>query len=302
MAVKIILNPIAGRGYGARSAPLIRQYLQEVNVDFDLVQTTRRGHAIELAAQACADGFDIIVAAGGDGTANEVLNGLMAAASDKTAVVGTMGMLPVGSGSDFSHNVGVPSDLHAACARLAYGQPRIVDICQVAVDGAAPHYFDNTVNVGFGGLVTLEANKIKWVRGMALYLPVVLKTVFLSHPAQMTIEYGDQTMALRSPMVCVANGPREGGGFFCTPDAKPDDGLLDACIVRDIKRLKMLALVPRFIDGSHAGRDSVVMAQTSHVRITSPDFLVAHMDGEMLCTEAHRLDFSILPGRLRVWC
>ncbi|MBN2004077.1 MAG: diacylglycerol kinase family lipid kinase [Anaerolineae bacterium] len=302
MAVKIILNPIAGRGYGARSVPLIQQYLSEAGVDFELVQTNRCGHATELAAQAYADGFDLIVAAGGDGTSNEVLNGLMAAAADKAEVVGTMGLLPVGSGSDFPYNVGVPGDLHAACARLAYGKPRIVDVCRVSVDGASPRYFDNTVNVGFGGLVTLEANKVKWVRGMALYLPVVLKTVFLSHPAQMTIEYGEQTTTLRSPMVCVANGPREGGGFFCNPDAQPDDGLLDACIVRDIQRLKMLALVPHFMDGSHVGRDSVVMARTSHVRITSPDFLVAHMDGEMLCTEAHRLDFDILPGKLRVWC
>ncbi len=302
MAVKIILNPIAGRGYGARSVPLIQQYLREVGVDFDLVQTTRQGHATELAAQACADGFDLIVAAGGDGTTHEVLNGLMAAASDETDVVGTMGMLPVGSGSDFSHNVGVPGDLHAACARLAYGKPRIVDVCQVAVDGAAPCYFDNTVNIGFGGLVTLEANKVKWVRGMALYLPVVLKTVFLSHPAQMTLEYAGQTITLRAPMVCVANGPREGGGFFCNPDAQADDGLLDMCIVHDIKRLKMLALVPHFMDGSHVGRDSVIMARTSQVRVTSPDFLVAHVDGEMLCTEAHQLDFSILPGKLRVWC
>ncbi len=304
MAIKIILNPIAGRGYGARSEPAIRQHLQEAGADFDLVRTAYPGHAVDLAKQAYADGFDVIVAAGGDGTAHEVLNGLLVAsgAAVNGAIAETMGMLPVGSGSDFAHNVGIPGDLKAACDRLARGHSRLVDVCRVKVDAAAPRFFDNTVNVGFGGLVTLEARKIKWVRGMALYLPVVLKTVFLSTPAQMTIAYDDQTMSLRAPMVCVANGAREGGGFFSTPDAQPDDGAFDVCIVRDISKLAMLGLVPHFMDGSHTERDAVQMARTNHILITSSDNLVAHVDGEMLCTEAHRMEFDVFPQKLRVWC
>jgi len=303
-SVKVILNPIAGRGYGARSEPVLRQHLEEMKVDFDLVRTEAPGHATELAERAVADGFDIVVAAGGDGTTNEVVNGLITAwdVASNGNVAGTLGVFPVGSGSDFANNVGVPSDLRAACQRLVEGRPRLVDICRVIVDDDPPRYFDNTVNIGFGGIVTLEARKIKWVRGMALYLPVVLKTVFLSQPAQMQIAYDGQAVSARAPMVCVANGPREGGGFFCTPDAQPDDGQFDLCIVHDIGRLAMLGLVPRFMDGSHAGRDSVTMARTNRVTISSPDNLIAHADGEMLCTEAHRLTFDILPRKLRVWC
>jgi len=298
--IKVILNPIAGRGYGARVEPELHRLLEAEGLEFDLVRTEWPGHAIELTEQAAGDGFEIIVAAGGDGTTHEVVNGLLATAQG--GVAGTLGVIPVGSGSDFANTVGIPPDLKGACRRLAHGQTRVVDVCRVSVDDRPSRYFDNTVNVGFGGIVTYEALKVKWVRGMALYLPVVLKTVFLSHAPRMTIEYDDHELESPTMMVCIANGPREGGGFFSAPDAQPDDGLLDLCIVREIGRLPMLSLVPRFMNGSHVNHESVTMARAKRVIISSPDDLIAHADGEMLCTDAHRLEFEILPQRLRVWC
>ncbi len=298
--IKIILSPVAGRGYGARVEPELRRLLKAEGLAFDLVRTARPWHAAELAEQAANDGFEIIVAVGGDGTTHEVVNGLMAASKD--GVTGILGVIPVGSGSDFAHNIGIPPDLKGACRRLAHGQTRIVDVCQVTIPGHPPRYFDNTVNVGFGGIVTLEARKVKWLRGMALYLPVVVKTVFLSQAPRVTIETDDQELALPATMICIANGPREGGGFFCTPDALPDDGLLDVCIVREIGRLAMLGLIPHFMDGTHVDREPVTMTRTRHVTISSPDDLIAHMDGEMLCTDAHRIECEIIPGQLRVRC
>jgi diacylglycerol kinase family enzyme len=177
-----------------------------------------------------------------------------------------------------------------------------VDVGRVAVPGQPPRYFDNTVNVGFGGIVTLEALKVKRLRGMALYLPVVLKTIFLAQNPRVTVEYDGQELVLPAVMVCVANGPREGGGFFCAPNAQPDDGLLDLCIVREISRVAMLGLVPHFMKGTHVDREPVTMGRAQQVTISSPDDLVAHVDGEMLCTNAHRIEFELLPGRLRVRC
>jgi YegS/Rv2252/BmrU family lipid kinase len=298
--IKVILNPVAGRGYGARIEPELRQLLAAEGLDFDLVQTEGSWHAAELAAQAVNDGFAIVVAAGGDGTTHEVVNGLMTASPE--GVAGTLGVIPVGSGSDFAHNVGVPPDLPGACHRLAHGQTRTVDVGRVAVPGQPPRYFDNTVNVGFGGIVTLEALKVKRLRGMALYLPVVLKTIFLAQNPRVTVEYDGQELVLPAVMVCVANGPREGGGFFCAPNAQPDDGLLDLCIVREISRVAMLGLVPHFMKGTHVDREPVTMGRAQQVTISSPDDLVAHVDGEMLCTNAHRIEFELLPGRLRVRC
>jgi YegS/Rv2252/BmrU family lipid kinase len=299
--IKVILNPIAGRGYGARAEPEIRRLLEAEEADFDLVLTEGFWHAAQLAEQATNDGFEIVVAAGGDGTVHEVVNGLMAAA-DESGIGGTLGTIPVGSGSDFASNVGMPADLPGACHRLVHGETRIVDIGRVAVDDQPPSYFDNTINVGFGGTVTVEARKVKWVRGMALYLPVVLKTILLARSPRMVIEYNEQRIEMPTLMVCVGNGAREGGGFFCTPDAQLDDGLLDLCIAESVGKLTQLGLVPRFMDGSHKDHPAVTMARTKHAVITSPDNLIAHVDGEMLCTEAHRLEFEILPQRLRVMC
>jgi len=298
--IKIILNPVAGRGYGAKVESELRQHLEAEGVDFDLVRTDGPWHAAELAEQAANDGFEIVVAAGGDGTTNEVVNGLMAALQN--GLSGTLGVIPVGSGSDFANNVGIPAGLQDACRRLASGQTRIVDVCRVTVQDQRPRYFDNTVNVGFGGIVTVEALKVKRLRGMALYLPVVLKTVFLAQNPRVTVEYDDQVLALPAVMICVGNGPREGGGFFCTPHAQPDDGLLDVCIVREIGRVAMLGLVPHFMKGTHVGREPVTMVRARRVTISSPDDLVAHMDGEVLCTDAHRIACEVLPQRLQVRC
>jgi YegS/Rv2252/BmrU family lipid kinase len=274
--------------------------LQEAGADFELVLTEGTWHAAELAEQALRDGFDIIVAAGGDGTVHEVVNGMMATAKNNEEIVGTLGTLAVGSGSDFAHNIGVPPDLPSACHGLTHGQTRVVDIGRVTVDDQPPKYFDNTINVGFGGTVTEEARKVKWVRGMALYLPVVLKTILLARSPRMTVEYNGEKVTKPMLMVVAGNGAREGGGFFCTPDAQVDDGLLDLCIVEAVSKLTQFKLVPRFMDGSHKDHEAAKMARTTHVTITSPDNLIAHVDGEMLCTEGHRLEFEMLPHRLRI--
>jgi diacylglycerol kinase (ATP) len=159
------------------------------------------------------------------------------------------------------------------------------------------------VGIGFDGVVTQEALKVKRLRGLALYLPVVLKTVFLSFTApQVTIQYDGHEARLKALMICVANGPREGGSFFVAPHAQPDDGLFDLCIAGEVGRLAMLGLIPHFMKGTHVDREPVTMARARRVVVSSPDDLIAHADGEILCTAGHRLAFEILPRRLRVRC
>jgi len=299
--MKVILNPKAGKWYGDRIEPELREYLKAEGLDFDLIRTQSPKHATQLTQEALADGFKMVVAAGGDGTAHEVVNGLMAAA--ERGVMGTLGVIPVGTGSDFAHGVGMPGTLREACHQLANGELRLVDVVRFSVDGGAPEYFDNAVGIGFDGVVTLEALKFKRLRGMALYLPVVLKTVFVSlKPPRATIEYDGKTLTMPALMIVAANGPREGGGFFIAPEAKIDDGWFDLCMVHEVSRMGMLGLIPHFMKGTHVNRPPVTMARAKHVVITSPDALVAHADGEMICTEGHRIECEIVPQSLRVWC
>lgn len=301
--IKVILNPAAGRGYSAQVEGKVCQFLEEEGTDFDMVRTQSPWHAAELAACAVRDGFETIVAAGGDGTANEIINGLMMASEDDTGAQARpkLAVIPAGSGSDFATGIGLPADLREACRRVALGQARKIDIGRVTVAGQEPRYFGNVVGVGFDGAVLLETLKIKRLRGLALYLLAVLKTVFLNFEAPMTtIEHDGQQMELKAMLVSVTNGPREGGGFFIAPDAKPDDGLFDVCIGREVSRLTILRLLPHFLKGTHVNLDPITMIQARQVSISSPDGLIAHVDGEVLCTNAPWIKCEILPGALHV--
>ena len=295
--VKVILNPRAGRGYGGRVEPLLRQALRLAGVDFDLERTAYHRHAIELAAQAVAAGYETVIAAGGDGTVQEVINGLLQDPHSSA----TLGVIPVGSGSDFAYALNIPADLDGACRVLARRRTRTVDLGRVTVDRRESRYFDNTVNVGFGGIVAVEAAKIHWLRGMAPYLLAVIKTIFLAPYPQVAIRYDEGEVRLRTALTCVANGPREGGGFLTAPDARLDDGLFDLIITGPVGRLAMFGLIFRFIKGSHLSHPLLQAKRTRRVTITSEDALIAHADGEILCTAAHHLEFEILPARLTVW-
>jgi diacylglycerol kinase (ATP) len=175
---------------------------------------------------------------------------------------------------------------------------------RVTLPGPPYHsrYFDNSTNVGFGGVVTIEARKIRFLRGTPLYLLAVLKALVLHHnPIQATLEYDDQDYTLSSLMITVANGSREGGGFYVAPDAQPDDGLFDICITHEVNQLQMLGLIPHFLKGTHPSQKPIDMARARRVIISSPDDMIAHVDGEILCTDSHRIEFEILPAKLQVW-
>jgi diacylglycerol kinase (ATP) len=309
MRYKIIVNPTAGKGFGERSAPRIQELLEGHGLDFDLVHTNWAGEAIELARQAVLDGYDAVVAAGGDGTYQEVINGMLQAVPEARTngqVVGHMGALPVGSGCDFCWSVGVPAELDEACALLARAETRTIDVALLTVDGET-RYFDNTVGIGFEGTVNIEARKIKHLRGMALYLPAVLKSIFISmSPARSVIEYEvDGEMVRREGsylMIDACNGARAGGSFFVAPKAEADDGLLDISLVQDIPRTRMLALVPKFLKGAQVDEPEFETFRTRKIRITSPDNLAAHADGELVCTEGHSIECEIVPSKLSVIC
>jgi len=297
--IKVIVNPIAGRGASGKAVPALHKHLTAQGLDYDLVCTKAPRQAIHLAEQALADGYETVVAVGGDGTANEVLNGMMR--YSKGERIGTMAAIPTGSGSDFANMQGMPTQLDQACARLAQGKPHWVDVGIVTDSQGRSTYFGNTVGIGFDGVVTKEALGVRYLRGLALYLPVVLKTVFVSmKPPHVVIEYDDQRLEQTSLMITVCIGRREGGGFIVAPNAKNDDGLFDVCVAGTLPKLQILGMIPHFMKGTHVDKEPVTMLRTDRLTVTSEDDLIAHMDGEILCTTEHRLQFSILPRRLQV--
>jgi len=299
---KIIVNPTSGRGHGRESIPQIERMLSEYNLDFDLVRTERPWHAAELAQETAATGYDVAVAAGGDGTANEVLNGLMQARQAGLKKC-AMGILCVGRGNDFAYGMGIPADLEAGCRALAQNHRRTVDVGRVS-GGLYPEgrYFGNGVGIGFDAVVGFEAVKMTHLTGFPSYIVAVLKTVSLYYKAPLAkIEYDGQTITQPFLMISIMNGQRMGGGFFMAPEGKPDDGLFDLCIAREVSRLRLFGLIPHFMQGTQAGQEPVTMARARRVVITAVEgVLPAHADGETLCTEGQRLEMELLPNQIEM--
>jgi len=308
---KIIVNPTSGRGHGEEAIPQIERLLSGHNLDFDLVRTERPWHAADLAQEAAAAGYDVVVAAGGDGTANEVLNGLMwaktAPSSPPPRAGGScaMGILCVGRGNDFAYGMSIPADLEAGCRALARDHRRAVDVGKVT-GGLYPQgrYFGNGVGIGFDAVVGFEAVKITWLTGFPSYIVAVLKTVSLYYKAPLTkTEYDGQTITQPSLMVSIMNGQRLGGGFFMAPEGKPNDGMFDLCIAHEVSRPRLFGLIPHFLKGTQAGQEPITMAQAQRVVITAVEgVLPSHADGETLCTEGQRLEIELLPSQIEMVC
>jgi YegS/Rv2252/BmrU family lipid kinase len=273
--------------------------LRDHGLSFDMVQTERPWHAAELAQQAAAGGRQVVVAVGGDGTSNEVLNGLMQAqeAGEGDAA---MGVLCLGTGNDFAYGAGIPLDLEAGCAALARGRTRPIDVGHAM----GFRYFGNGVGVGFDAAVSVQASRLNRLRGFALYLVAVLRTLLFYYRAPLTsIELDGRTVEQPTLMVSVMNGRRMGGGFLMAPQSAPNDGLFDLCIAGRMNQLQMLSFIPSFMRGSHVSRPRIMMARSRRVRVTVQEGTqIAHADGETLCLDADRLEFEILPRRLRVVC
>jgi diacylglycerol kinase (ATP) len=299
---KIIVNRIAGRGDGDRAAPQIEALLGGHGLDFDLVHTRQPWHAAELARGAVAEGYDCVVAVGGDGTANEVLNGLMRAKHEGAGTC-TMGMLCVGRGNDFAYGAEIPQDLEAGCTALAQGHRRWIDVGRVA-GGLYPEgrFFGNGVGIGFDAVVGFEALKMTWLHGFASYLVAVLKTVFLYYSAPSTsIEYDGQTITQPSLMLSIMNGRRMGDGFMMAPEGQPDDGLFDLSVAREVSRTRIFGLIPHVLRGTQASQEPIGTGRARRVLATTLEgALPAHVDGETLCTDGQRLEFELLPRQIEV--
>ena len=300
---KIIANPNAGHGKGAHAIPEIELALTRLGLDFDLVRTERVGHAIQLAHAAALEGYEVIVAAGGDGTVNEVLNGLMEARPESDARP-ALGILCCGRGNDFAPCLNIPKELPAALQVLKDDQRRMIDIGRVR-GGKFPEgrYFANNVGVGFDAIGTIEVAKLpEW--GILSYMIAILKTIFLFYKGPtVRLDYDDQTLTSSTLMLLTMNGKRMGTGFKMAPEAKPDDGLFDLVIVRQVSRMRIFGLIPHFLKGTQGSQPEVRTLRATRVAISAVEgALPAQSDGEIICVDGSRLDIEMLPQQIEVVC
>lgn len=297
MKYLIILNPISGRGYAEKAIPIIEEQLRSHGVKFDLVRTERPWHAADIAEQAVKDGYSVVVAASGDGVANETLNGLMRAQAAGVKIP-AMSILPVGTGNDFAYGMGMRYDLEKSCRILAENHRSKVDVGLVkGGDYPKGRYFGNGVGIGFDAAVGFEAVKIRWTRGLLAYLIAALRTVFLYYkPPTVRIAYEDQSFVQPSLMVSIMNGQRMGGGFYMAPKGDPGDGWFDLCIAEEASQLRIFQLISYFMKGTQATQKEIKTGRARKITVTAlKGTLPAHCDGETLCYAGQELTMSIIP-------
>lgn len=291
--IKVILNAHGGRLGNRAKVALVEKGMTGAGLDYHLEQTQYPGHGIELARHAASDGCSVIVAVGGDGTINEVVNGLMQAAGDD--LPGILGIIPLGTANDLADMLDLPRDVTTICQRIAAGNTRLIDLGMV--NG---HYFANNSAIGLEPMVTLEHELMRWVKGNLRYILAALKSIVKAKPWSMRIDWDNGTYEGPVTLVSVGNSRRTGGSFYMTPEALLDDGLLDFIYVVGISRWQMVKLLPQTFSGKHIRHPGIIYLRTTSLSITSSPTTPIQADGEVIDNTATEINYKIIPKKLRV--
>jgi diacylglycerol kinase (ATP) len=308
----VIYNPVSGHGRSAKYRQDVETGLRALDVEIDVTPTRGPLHAVQLAMEAPEQGYERVIAVGGDGLVHEVVNGLLRASNEAETL--PVGIIPLGNGNDFNKMTppvcgigGTHDDWRAAIARIARGKTMQFDVGRIRGDvpvPGAPHpvYFHNGMDVGFGALVSKHSRDVPhFLHGSAMYLVSVIMTLVDYQVPRLKIQLDDgTTIEQRSTMTAIANGRCFGGGFWIAPDAEANDARFEVMVAKGLGRAGILSLVPRVMKGTHVNHPAVRMAQASRVVIDSPDPLAVEADGEMPFLAAHHLEIELLPGRLSV--
>jgi YegS/Rv2252/BmrU family lipid kinase len=298
--VKIILNPMADMGNAWRVARDLRSITeQHGNVTWS--GTVYPGHGIELAKQAGEEGYDRVIAMGGDGTVHEVVNGIMQVPEHKRPI---LGVVPVGSGNDFAHGIRATMLSDQALRRALDGEATTIDLGLMTDGDGRREYFDNTLGIGFGATVTIRSHRLPLLRGFLMYLTAVLQTIIIDHnPITMQIETDTEKWEQKVIYLVLCNGPREGGGFLIAPEAEIDDGILHYAMITDVSRPMMFRIVPEVMKGTHGRFKQVKMGTCKKFTLTASRPLYIHADGEIFSgpgSDVRNVGFEILPNALKI--
>lgn len=287
MSIKLIINPAAGKGSALKKSKKVIAELNSRDVKFDVEYTSYPRHGASIAKEA-SKSFEKVIALGGDGTVNEVGEG----------IVGTdaiLGLIPLGSGNDFAKMLNISSNIRESIDTIINGKVRNIDFIRVN-----DRISLNTAGVGFNGVVSDVAGKVKFLRGLPLYIYSVVKTAIRYKAIPLKITVDDKVVEDIIFMVSVCNSKSEGGGFIVAPDAEIDDGILDVTIMRDTSLFKLLLNIRSAMNGNLNKLDEVDTIRGENITIESDFPMPLHVDGEVVSNSSGKISASILKGALKV--
>ncbi len=285
----IIANPISGKGYSRTIWPALQEKLNLLGVEHSVVWTERRGHAISIAREAADSGFTRVLSIGGDGTLREVVQGALTTGID-------LGVVPAGSGNDFSRTMGLPKDPLGALD-VALG----THVAHVNVGELSGIVYINVAGCGFDAEVAaLAASRLRFLGGKLSYLSSVFVELCAYRPRNFRICIDGEWISRRAYLIAVANGRFYGCGMMIAPEADPADGLFDVCIVSAMSRARLVACLPKIYSGSHVDDPYVEMRRGSCVTVETDSPVQCQADGEVV--SACPIEFKVSRCSIGVAC
>ncbi len=297
-----IVNPVSGKGKGSKLIPQISQYLISNKVDYTLLVTEYPTHATQLVKDNLS-GFDNLISVGGDGTLNEVINGIDPHVFNKIY----LGVLPVGTGNDFIKNINFSKDLIENLIILHNSTrcSREIDIIKIEYttknsDIRQTHLFANGAGIGFDAYVGALTQNNKHLSGVFAYIYSVVKALFNYKMINGDFIFNEQKISGNKLMITLGNGISHGGGFYLTPNAKIDDSLIDVSIFDQVSRRRLLSVLPKALVNKIETVPEAHLYKTKVVEIflTTPYYL--HCDGEIICKDLTHAEISIYKNKIKI--
>ncbi len=291
--IGVILNPTAGSGRSLAQLPRIVATLSRLRCAHHVHVTTAPGEATSVARAFADRGYRLVIAVGGDGTVNEVLNGLLASVSDTA-----LGVLPAGRGSDFARGTGSGDGLELTLERLVGGRRRRIDVGRADFDDGSTRAFVNVAGLGFDAVVAQRAARSRLPGPTLAYLTALGTTLARYRNIDVSIVADDRHLDGPVCSVLAANGRYFGGGMLIAPAADLTDGSLDLAILGDLSKMDLIRNVPKVYRGTHVDHPKFMTTKVRSVRVESPPAQrpLVQLDGEVV---GHTpVTFTVEPHRL----
>ncbi len=291
-----LVNPASDGGATGKRWPELAHRAARLGLEGETLFSERPGHLIELAAAAVDGGAALVVAVGGDGTLNEVVNGI----AGRDVELAT---IPIGTGMDFVRTYGIPTSFEGAVQVARDGRPRTIDAGLVRYrtwgGDSAERWFANVGSVGMSGAVAQRANGMSKALGGKATFFYALTRVFLEwENTEVTVRLDGAERRGRMHDVIVANGVWHGGGMMLAPTAQPDDGLFEVVLIGDVSKVDFLSTAPKIYKGKHVNHPKVEVLSSARVEVDATEHLPIEVEGEQVGTTPAA--FEVVPGALRV--
>jgi diacylglycerol kinase (ATP) len=268
MSIRIIVNPVSGRGRGTKVAEQVSRILREGNVAHNLLFSSSPDAPAILAREARRDKCPMVVGVGGDGLISQIANELVGSET-------TLGIIPAGLGNDFARGLSIPLQIEDACRVLIDGDQRCIDAGQ-----ANDRYFFSIAVMGFAAAVNRRANRFQRFRFNALYSLLTVATIFTDTPMPFTITYDGCERRCYSWLIAVANTWSCARGMALVPAARPDDGRLDVCVINGMGKLELLTTFPRVFRGTHIYHTGIDTLRGKEITVSTERPGDFYADGE----------------------